>query len=345
MTPSDPLGTVAPDADATGRARPAPRTRAVLIGGCPRSGTTLLGAMLGRGPDVVTVPEAEFKWGLLPAAATAGETRIDRAAATRYLAREWRFRLWDVPLDDLAGLPDQTPYGVFLDRLVTAHGRAVGKPSAATWVDHTPLNIKYARTLARLLPEARFVHLVRDGRGVAASVLPLDWGPSTVREAARWWATHVAMGLAAAAALGPGVVHTVRYEDLVREGADTLRDLCDALDLPFDDDMLSTRDYRVPRYTRGQHGLVARPPDPARADGWRGQLARRQVEEFEHVTGELLDYLGYPLEHGLSARPPRRRERLGDALQGPLRRQLLDRPRRLRRRARVVLDGGRREPR
>ena len=314
------------------------RLRAVLVGGCPRSGTTLLAAMLGHGPDVLTVPESDFKLRVLASPRTDTSGLVDRERATGVLADDWRFRLWAIPARGpvQADGPPRVAYGEWLADLVRRHGATVGKPRPTTWVDHTPSNIKYARTLGRLLPEATFVHVVRDGRGVAASVLALDWGPNTIAEAARWWAAHVAMGQAATAVLGADRVVTVRYEDLLRDGATTLRRVCAAVDLPFSSAMLSSRDYVVQHYTRAQHDLVAAPPDATRADLWQRRLPARAIEEFEHLTGDLLDCLGYELHYGVTARRRDRADRVAEAIHASIRHHVVDRCRRRVRRRRAA---------
>lgn len=301
--------------------------RPVFVGGCPRSGTTLLGAMLGVGPTRLTVPEAWFKMRLLAMAAPDGT--VDRVAATRLLRTDPRFALWRVALD-ADPPPGRVDAAALVDQLVLAFGARTGKPAPTTFVDHSPSNVRHARSLAQAFPDARFVHLVRDGRAVMASVLPLDWGPNRATEAAAWWATHVAMGLAAERDLGPQRVRLVRFEDLVSSPNETLADLCGWLGLDFDPAMVATRDYAVADYTVTRHERVARPPDPARVDAWRTTLRPHQVEDFEYVTWELSAHLGYDLVHGAAARLAPRHVRLVEFARDVARRGVVDRVRRRR---------------
>jgi hypothetical protein len=299
--------------------------RPILVGGCPRSGTTLVGAMLGVGPDVLTVPEADFKWSLLRGASVV-DGMLDRARVVAVLEGDRRFARWAVDARDLPATGTAS-YAQVLDDVVRVHGGRVGKPAPRVWVDHTPWNLKYAGTLAALLPSARFVHVVRDGRAVAASVRRLDWGPTTIDAAATWWAAHVAMGLAAEQALADRVVR-VRYEDLVRDPEGTLPGLQSALGLPSDATAVTRREFAVDAYSLRQHRLVDGPPDATRVDAWVSALTSRQIETFERRTGDLLALLGYEPLHGATARSPERGSRLLETLVGEARRQLVDRPRR-----------------
>jgi Sulfotransferase family len=302
--------------------------RPVFVGGCPRSGTTLLGAMLGHGPELLTVPEALFKFNLLPRL-IGDDGRVDTEDALALLAKDDFFQRWRVEPSN--NLPPRVSATELVDRLVEAFGRKTGKPNPTVWVDHTPGNIRYSASVSRMYPAGRFLNLVRDGRAVAASVLPLDWGPNTIADAARWWAMHIGVGLAAERALGPERVLSVRYEDIVRNPKLSLPKICSFLDIPYDERMIDSRDYDARAFTAIDQRLANRPPDPARAFAWEHLLSQSQVEMFEHLTWELLDLLGYDMAYGASARMAPRRERLAAFAGDVLRRGLTDRIRRRRR--------------
>lgn len=170
----------------------------ILIGGCERSGTTLLGAMLGAQASHLCVPEMQFKFDILHWADNGGTDRLDTAETVKRLTRRARFRLWELELDG-AAMPDESASGrEMIEWLIRRYGKKAGKALPEVWIDHTPKNIRHAQTLFTAFPDARMVHIVRDGRAVAASVLlPLDWGPNVIESAARFWAERLAYGLAA----------------------------------------------------------------------------------------------------------------------------------------------------
>lgn len=316
-------------------ALPAPNhaTCPVFIGGCSRSGTTLLAAMLGSGPGAITVPEAEFKWNAVKR--RGADTRMRLGSLFDFLERDPKFAYWGLTLPLLSPAERAAPADLadVLARLAAAYASADGKPAATRWVDHTPGNIRYLATLAGLYPDAKLVHIVRDGRAVAASVIPLDFGPNTVAEAADYWASQAALGLAATKHFDDGRVMMVRFEDLLEHPRETLRAVCEHVGIRYNDAMVHERDYRVQAYTAEQHSLVARPPDPRRATAWRAALTRRDVEIFEARTGELLAYLGYAMDYGMAARDLGKTEHLQSATTSAVRRLVTDRVRRhLRRR-------------
>lgn len=299
---------------------PADTPRPIHIGGCPRSGTTLVATLLGVGPDCLTVPEARFKWPLLGRVGDAG--KLPLGDAIRLVQQDWKFAHWRVLIPSSHTLDRPITFQAFLRTLVLLHGQSVGKADPLVWIDHTPANARYAVTLDRYLDQAKFVHVIRDGRGVAASIIPLDWGPNHIFEAAAHWAQQLASGLAAASALGPSKACAIRYEDITCQSESTVKRLCGQLDIEYRPDMLTQRDYRVLRYTDGQHRLVENPLDSSRATAWRTALGARELETFEYLTGDLLECLGYELEFGMKARPPRRIRRAADESVGAIRRQL-----------------------
>jgi hypothetical protein len=265
----------------------------------------LLGAILGAHSDCVCPPESHFKVSVVRSCRTR-DGSIDPERALRLIRIHWRFKLWGIPID-----PARVPTGSYvelLDWLVDEYARRQGM-TGDTWVDHTPENVNYASVLLELFPRARIVHIVRDGRAVANSILPLDWGPNTVVKAAPWWQANVREGLALEGLLPAGQIVRVKYEDLVRGPEETVRRLCQALGLAYEPRMLRADGFQPPGYTVSQHELIGRRPDPERATRWKTTLAPRQVEIFESLAGDLLGQLGYDLVYGPQARPPTLLER------------------------------------
>ena len=280
-------------------------TKQIFIGGCGRSGTTLLGAILGAHSDCVCPPESHFKVSVLRSCQRE-DGRIDLDEALRLISIHWRFKLWDLQIDP-AEAPDGS-YVELLTWLVASYAEARGM-RGTTWIDHTPENINYASLLLKLFPRAKVVHIVRDGRAVANSILPLDWGPNTVIKAASWWKAMVREGLALEAFLPADQIVRVKYEDLVYEPEETVRALCERLDLPYEGAMLRADGFQPPGYTASQHKLVGKRPDPERATRWKQTLTDRQVELFESLAADLLAQMGYDLIYGAQADPPTLRER------------------------------------
>jgi len=290
----------------------------IFIGGAGRSGTTMLASLLGGGPSVV-VPESHFKKQLFAMAFRLVDSPVKALEMMRhYLANDFRFGLWGIapPVVALSASRPAlacTLYRAIMDACVRSYAdtHALGYPTC--WVDHTPGNIHLAAELMACHPNARMVHLVRDGRAVAASVMPLDWGAYTVTAAAKYWLWNVEVGVATEQ-LYPERVIRVHYEQLVANPAEELRRLCGFLGMDYSASMLNGKGFNVPGYTRQQHLLVGEGPVAGRADAWKNQLGVRQIALFERIAGDWLKVLGYQLSappmSGLSYELYRTRDRL-----------------------------------
>jgi hypothetical protein len=268
----------------------------------------MLGAMLGGHSQCLCVPETQFiehqfaQDGFDPEA-------LDPRPTLQRIVTDPRYRLlWQLPMDPESVPADQvgSTYPSLLSWLVRAYGRTRGKANPSVWIDHTPTNFRRGLTLLSMFPEARFIHLVRDGRAVAASLLPLDWGPNNALHAAEFWMARCAAGLAAESQLGPERVLRVRYEDLVSDPGPTLRRIADFAGLAYESAMAEGAGLQPNRYHEGQHRLVGHPPDRSRVDTWRQSLTTRQIEMFEAEAGEFLTLLGYEPVFGIRARPATR---------------------------------------
>ena len=301
----------------------------IFIGGCVRSGTTMLGAILGSRPDHVCCPEMPFKFDILRSAGADGALTVDEV---RRIARShWKADVlgWRLDAHDWDFQGDTAAEGT--KGIVRGYARLHGCPDPSVWIDHSPANIRHVDSLARAFPDASFVHVVRDGRAVTASMLRLDWGPTNAIDAARMWTERVAQGMAAETALGERCVR-VRFEDVVTDPEPTLRRLCADLGIEYHPDMLTGSGFDATAYIAGQHALVGKPPDPGRVDAWQQQLDDREVEIFEAAVADLLPLLGYEPRFGMHARGATRRERWIAGVGGAVRRRTVNR---LRKRARI----------
>ena len=295
--------------------------KAVFIGGCARAGTTLLGAMLGAHSTAVCVPESQFKIGLLR-----DLHLTNREDAVRFLKSHWRFRLWNMPIEasDLPGSGELERTNI-IRRLCRMYGAQQGRAGRAIWVDHTPHNIRHCKLLNDRFPDSKFIHLVRDGRAVAASVMPLDWGPNNIIEAAHFWIEQTAYGLAAECSFGPERIHRVHYEQLVTEPERIMREVSKFIGWEFEPALLEGNGFTPPGYTAHQHQLVGKRPDPSRINAWKKKFSKRDHEIFESLTEDFLDYLGYERMFEFPARTASTWEKLCIHGAGAFRKQFTNR--------------------
>jgi hypothetical protein len=290
---------------------------APFIVGVPRSGTTLLRIMLDAHPRLAIPPETGFLSRLvrLPWLWPAGVGR------RRLLAILMRAQSWpDFHLDARAlaeALEAVKPF-TLADGLRTFYRLYAARFNKSLWGDKTPLYGRHACAIARLLPEARFIHVIRDGRDVALSLRTMWFTPSQRVDAlARYWARELQRARRQGHSLN--YYKEIRFEALIQYPEQVLRDICQFLELEFDPRMLSYHENAATRLgehegrttasgtvwltkaqRQSQQWHTRKPLDASRIGRWRAELDIADAVAFEHVAGGLLRELGYPSVNGAS---------------------------------------------
>jgi hypothetical protein len=275
-----------------------------FVVGCPRSGTTLLRRMLDAHPGLAMMPrETHFipriyeRRAGLTAEGEVTPAVVDELLADRHFARLGIDR---EALEGLLGRAGPTPFAGFVSRIFDMQGRARGRELVG---DKTPGYVRHLPTLHALWPEARFVHLIRDGRDVCLSLLEWgkgprlagrfsSWAEDPVSTAALWWEWHVRLGREDGLSLGPERYRELRYESLVSTPERDCSAVCDFLGVPYDDAMLGLHRGRE-RGAPGRGAKGAWRPVTAGLRDWRTEMPAGDIERFEAAAGELLDELDY----------------------------------------------------
>lgn len=272
----------------------------VFIGGHPRSGTTLLGDLLGAHPLCICTPESQFKVSVYHRLKIHNKEYLDVNKTFGKIKKHWRYKIW--ALDESLQLDSEiNSYEKIILFLIKNYAIKNNKLDARIWIDHTPSNIQFVEFLRYIFPEAKFIHIVRDGRAVAASQIPLDWGPNTISGAAYSWVKTIDIGFFAEEILKENIIR-VKYEELVTDTEMILKKLCDFIGINFLPEMLYGGGFSVPGYTLNQHMLLGKSPDQSRINAWQQKLTKRQIEIFENIAAEILKKLNYTLLFGENAK-------------------------------------------
>ncbi len=268
-----------------------------FIVACGRSGTTMLRVMFEQHPDMAIPPESYFPVSFFRRReryAVSGGSGVDLVVMAEDLLRHERFLAWRLdPSLVRSRLTGEAPdFAEAIRRVYALYAEAHGK---RRYGDKTPPFLMHMRMLAEQFPEARFIHLVRDGRDVVLSLRDQPFAPSSFTGAAEYWSGRVRRARSAGERLGPERYVEVRYEDLVADTETQLRRLCQFVDLEFRPEMLAYRQEdlaRIPLTDRMRTSGAARPPGESRRD-WRTQMTPRQLAVVEAVAGAQLEAFGY----------------------------------------------------
>jgi hypothetical protein len=289
-----------------------PGPPAPFIVGVGRSGTTLLRMMLDAHPILAIPPETYF----VPRLAGVAERRRvtpELLADTAVNDPRHRWEEFGISREEyverLRAIPELNPSDA-ARAFFRLYAQKAGKPR---WGDKTPGYITRMRRISRMLPESRFIHVIRDGRDVALSwkrrlarrgieeLAPIEW-------LAERWRRQIRKARKDSGAL-PYYME-VRYEQLVLDSESTLRGVTKFIELPWDPVMLDYHAAAAERHEelitgveapvrqRGEeqvraHALTTKPPQPERVGVWRGEMSRADRATFEREAGDLLSELGY----------------------------------------------------
>lgn len=278
--------------------------------GVPRSGTTLLQRMLNNHPELAVANDSHF----IPRALELTDKSLVNLAKSgqaipltpalvnnlRTYHRFWRLGISDKEFDTIR--EQSNTYQQLVAGLYNCFAQHEGKRFAG---EKTPDYLRRMSLLHGLFPNAKLIHLVRDGRNVALSLLqwatptkgpgriPL-WEKSPVAVSALWWRWMVMESRTQAAAIDPAYRMEICYENLVSNADENMREVCKFLGIDFSREMI---DYHKGK-TEPDQGLSAKKAWLAPQAGlrdWRTKMALEQIELFEALAGDALEAFGYPL--------------------------------------------------
>jgi hypothetical protein len=268
----------------------------VFIIGSPRSGTTILARSLAEHSAFWTSEESHFLSRLVE---SAGD--IYASGIGGHL-QSW---IWAQGV----GRAEFFSYlGTGVNALFTS------RTNGRRWVEHTPYYLEIAGTLAEMFPEARFIHMLRDGRRVVHSMLHLLDRPRLVvgrasaggprmgrwgrdfRAACQLWASSVEAA-SAFASQHPERARTVVNERLVADPETGFRELFDFLDVEWEAASVELFRGKVVNSSFAEDGELERKPQPEPWLRWTPE----QRAVFRAEAGRTLVASGFAAEDELAA--------------------------------------------
>ncbi|MEE2750036.1 MAG: sulfotransferase [Myxococcota bacterium] len=257
----------------------------VFIGGAGRSGTTLLRVMLDAHKDIYCGPELKLvveickmhqDWSSLMSEVegSSGEPQAALDAGTRAFI--------GAALQEMAG-------------------------GAECIAEKTPHNLLAMELLGRLFPRARFIHVVRDGRAVSASLVKQQWSSAETQQpisycqdlpsAATYWRQVVSAIRQQSQAVSDRYME-VHYEDLVTEPNRVMRQVLAFLGQSWDEQVLTHQQSDMNLGERESSSDAVREAVHTRAlTRWRNELSDSDVAQIEQVASDALTAMGYELVH------------------------------------------------
>jgi len=296
-----------------------------IVVGVARSGTTLLRLMLDAHPELAMTHEAGF----VPTAsnltnptsrifyrriitAVTGNPRGNNLREAFYQTLTG-FVTWGdfhIPSEILRQELDKVEPFTITEGIRTFFRLYAGRFNKPRWGDKTPFYVRHLKSVENVLPEAHFIHIIRDGRDAALSGKGLHFVNGDFEAIGSDWSNQIL-----AARRQSGLCRhylEVRYEDLVRTPTVILQGICRFLNLKYDP--------RMERYYLGasermdelqpglnpdgsvayskesrlfRHRLTSKPPELSRIGVWKKEMKPEDLAAFNKSAGPLLRTLGY----------------------------------------------------
>ena len=269
----------------------------VFITGCPRSGTTMLASMLGACTGCIATPESDFFLDFVYKILKKSTNSVGRNELLRFLEENYRFKQWQIDLDELNELPEfisLSNFHLVIEAIVNLYIGTHFKKFQGEFIriDHTPSTIKDFDIQNILFPNSKFVFIMRDPRAVFASVKSLDWGANSALKLSDVWIEYVAT-LHALNEIHPERVYVIKYEEIVLNPTLHLKRLCSFLDLKYHEAIINGGGFVLPKYTTSQHKLVGSNPVKDRIDKWKDLLSVEEIRLIEAKCGLIMNSFGY----------------------------------------------------
>ena len=267
----------------------------IFIVGAPRSGTTLLAAMLAAHSQLSCGPETRF-------------FRFLAKTDLKWLYDSWpenavdflfSIKLMD-PVPEHYGLTREQIHSYLVKRApsVPAMLSSLTEPfmwreNKCRWVEKSPENLMHVDDIRHYFPHSLIVRIVRDPRDSALSMVKWANGPHDFLNALLFWREYD--DRSAAFFNRDERSLTILYEDLVKNPDVELRNICAFIGEEYQAKMLDTSSSASSVVTRKEtwKQLAAKPPDQTRIGVWKRELSKEQNRVAEAMIGDRLITYGY----------------------------------------------------
>lgn len=249
----------------------------IFIVGCPRSGTTYLQSLMASHPDLVSYPETHF-WELTVPEKTGYRLLKVYTSREKRMVRDY-LEKYSYPVETLEKFGAcylsykgwSRALGTLLDELVPGEKKG--------WVEKTPRHLHYIPFIQESIPRATFIHMLREGKDVVASMYevsrkyPEHWnGARSIEKCVDRWIEDIRLSRQY---VGKANHCFVRYENLIKSTRSELRRLCGSIGLSYSEHMME-------EYREEARDLIGR------EEAWKASNihGRKRENKFKRIFSE-----------------------------------------------------------
>lgn len=237
----------------------------IFLVGAERSGTTLLRLMLNYHPKITWCNEFEYAVDMV------GEDWPDLQAYYSWLETHRIFQ------DSHFNIDKTLSYPQLVDSFLGQRLKRDSKPIVGATIHRN-----FEKTI-KIWPDARFIHIVRDGRDVARSCIGMGWA-GNVWYGVNEWIKVENLWKEFSKQIPEDRKIEIIYEDLILNYVDTLKNICDFIGVDYDSSMLdyvNSSDYSLPKSHLVQQ--------------WKKKQSKREIQLLEYRIADMLVERGYDL--------------------------------------------------
>lgn len=288
----------------------------VFIIGSPRSGTSLLRLMMTSHSQIMVPPESGFlvwlanQYGEWTASDTLNEQILCNYLADLQKCRKfdtWELNSPEIKAKILQIQPEN--YSQLSSCVYLAYAEKLGR-QPTIWGDKNNFYLEHIPELIRLYPQARFIHIVRDGRDIACSYREIQQRPSSspyspnlptdMVTIARQWSTNLFKVQDDSSVLHPEQKLTISYENLVNEPQLIMRKVVDFLGVDYEPTMLdfyvsNQNQHLEPAALMDWKQRTLEPVSAKTVGRFLTELSADEIKVFQDTAQDCLQTFGYHL--------------------------------------------------
>ncbi|MCF8069441.1 MAG: sulfotransferase [Desulfobacterales bacterium] len=269
-----------------------------FIIGAQRSGTTLLRLILNSHSHI-SIPEEGTFW--MPILRDCKHNIASEIPKTKlknyfeYIKKNNQFKLWKIEIteleEELMNRKEVTPH-VLMTAIYSKYNETQNK---IIWGDKTPSFFRMIPIIAEIFPDAKFIHVVRDGRDIHLSLKKLGLYQSNVCVDALEWVHKVKKAQMDLNTLESDRFLEIRYEDLVSNFDKTIHTICTFLTLSYENPMVDF--WKNSEKFIGKHHSkkIFQPVTTDSTKKWKKTMTKKELGKFDILAGMLLEDLGYEI--------------------------------------------------
>jgi len=282
-----------------------------FIIGRPRSGTTLLSTLFDAHPNVIIPFESPIIMNLhqkYHRITSLDASKIDEIIID--LKKIKKLSRWNIDetvlRSNLQNIGKQANFDAIIKAIYLSFQSFFPKEKIQLFGDKNPVYSLYFKKIFNVLPNAKYIHLIRDYRDNILSVKKLDFeAPLTSIIAFRWKFSN--KKVLNVSKRFPENFYFIRYEDLISNPETELKKICAFLGIEFNSSVLNFHEItkvRIINYSNEEvetfmrfHSNLLKPINTSKSGVWKNEMKLRDLKISESIAGKWAEQFNYPLKH------------------------------------------------